>query len=116
MGIDPDICRVRSTKDICSTFSGSGAPGPRVGAVVDSNMAAWHLVTFNNDGTKILCPRRVGAVAPRPRCLRDGQARMGCRRDSIALIANNQMTFQSYYKMSALQNDPSRTASPTTDR
>jgi hypothetical protein len=72
----------------------------RIGAVVDTNMAAWHSVTFNNDGTKILFSDEWGGGA-QPRCRVTDKHEWGA--DAIYTLANGQMTFQSYYKMSAPQ-------------
>ncbi len=72
----------------------------RVAAVVDTNMAAWHSVTFNNAGTKVIFSDEWGGGA-QPRCRATDKHEWGA--DAIYTIENNQMTFQSYYKMSAPQ-------------
>lgn len=72
----------------------------RIGQVSDSNMAAWHSVTFNNDGTKILFSDEWGGGA-QPRCRATDKHEWGA--DAIYTLANGTMTFQSYYKMSAPQ-------------
>ena len=72
----------------------------RLGAVVDTNMAAWHSVTFNNDGTKVIFSDEWGGGA-QPRCRVTDKHEWGA--DAIYTISGNQMTFQSYYKMSAPQ-------------
>jgi len=72
----------------------------RIGAVVDTNMAAWHSVTFNNDGTKIMFSDEWGGGS-QPRCRATDKHEWGA--DAIYTISGNQMTFQSYYKMSAPQ-------------
>ena len=72
----------------------------RMGAVVDTNMAAWHSATFNNDGTKVMFSDEWGGGA-QPRCRATDKHEWGA--DAIYTISGNQMTFQSYYKMSAPQ-------------
>ena len=72
----------------------------RIGAVVDTNMAAWHSVTFNNDGTKVIFSDEWGGGA-QPRCRTTDKHEWGA--DAIYAIADGKMTFQSYYKMSAPQ-------------
>jgi hypothetical protein len=72
----------------------------RIGAVVDTNMAAWHSVTFNNAGTKVIFSDEWGGGA-QPRCRATDKHEWGA--DAIYTINNGQMTFQSYYKMSAPQ-------------
>ncbi len=72
----------------------------RIGAVVDTNMAAWHSVTFNNDGTKVIFSDEWGGGA-QPRCRATDKHEWGA--DAIYTIADGKMTFQSYYKMSAPQ-------------
>ena len=72
----------------------------RISQVTDSNMAAWHSVTFNNDGTKILFSDEWGGGS-QPRCRATDKHEWGA--DAIYTLANGTMTFQSYYKMSAPQ-------------
>ncbi len=72
----------------------------RVGAVIDSNMAAWHSVTFNNAGTKILFSDEWGGGS-QPRCRVTDKHEWGA--DAIYTMQNNTMTFASYFKMSAPQ-------------
>ena len=72
----------------------------RVGAVVDSNMAAWHSVTFNNDGTKILFSDEWGGGA-QPRCRATDKKEWGA--DAIYSLTDNKLAFQSYFKMPAPQ-------------
>ena len=72
----------------------------RIGAVTDSNFAAWHSVTFNNDGTKILFSDEWGGGS-QPRCRTTDKHEWGA--DAIFTLIDNTMTFKSYYKMSAAQ-------------
>ena len=72
----------------------------RISQVTDTNMAAWHSVTFNNDGSKILFSDEWGGGS-QPRCRASDHHEWGA--DAIYTLANGTMTFQSYYKMSAPQ-------------
>ena len=72
----------------------------RIGQVSDSNMAAWHSVTFNNDGSKILFSDEWGGGS-QPRCRATDKHEWGA--DAIYSLVNGKMTFESYYKMSAPQ-------------
>ncbi len=72
----------------------------RIGAVVDSNMAAWHSVTFNNAGTKIIFSDEWGGGS-QPRCRATDKREWGA--DAIYTIENRQMIFHSYFKMPAPQ-------------
>ena len=72
----------------------------RIGAVVDSNMAAWHSVTFNNDGSKILFSDEWGGGA-QPRCRKSDKMEWGA--DAIYTLKNGSMSFVSYFKMPAPQ-------------
>lgn len=63
-------------------------------------MAAWHSVTFNNDGSTIIYSDEWGGGA-QPRCRATDKHEWGA--DAIYRLNNGQMTFQSYYKMSAPQ-------------
>ncbi|MGH7429702.1 MAG: LVIVD repeat-containing protein, partial [Candidatus Methylomirabilaceae bacterium] len=72
----------------------------RIGAVADSNFAFWHSATFSNDGTKILFTDEWGGGA-QPRCRVTDKHEWGA--NAIFTLADNTMTFQSYYKMSAPQ-------------
>jgi hypothetical protein len=72
----------------------------RISQVSDSNMAAWHSVTFNNDGSKIMFSDEWGGGS-QPRCRATDKHEWGA--DAIYTLANGKMTFQSYYKMSAPQ-------------
>jgi hypothetical protein len=73
----------------------------RIGAVADSNFSFWHSATFNNDGTKILFSDEWGGGS-QPRCRVTDKPEWGA--DAIfTLDANKQLTFKSYYKLSAAQ-------------
>ena len=72
----------------------------RIGAVADSNFSFWHSATFNNDGTKILFTDEWGGGL-QPRCRSTDKHEWGA--DAIFTLANDTMTFQSYYKMPAPQ-------------
>ncbi len=84
----------------------------RIAAVADSNFSFWHSATFNNDGTKMLFTDEWGGGL-QPRCRSTDKHEWGA--DAIFTLANDTMTFQSYYKMPAPQTR-TRTASRTTDR
>jgi hypothetical protein len=73
----------------------------RIGAVSDPNFAAWHSVTFNNDGTKILFSDEWGGGS-QPRCRATDKMEWGG--DAIYTIEpGGKMVFQSYFKMPAAQ-------------
>src|SRR5881296_264454 len=72
----------------------------RIGAVADSNFSYWHSATFNNDGTKLLFSDEWGGGGA-PKCRATDKHEWGA--DAIFTLADNRMTFQSYYKMSAPQ-------------
>ncbi len=73
----------------------------RINAVADSNFSAWHSVTFNNDGTKILFSDEWGGGS-QPRCRATDNPKWGA--DAIySLAPDGKMTFQNYYKMLAPQ-------------
>jgi hypothetical protein len=72
----------------------------RLSAVADSNFSFWHSATFNNDGTKIIFTDEWGGGSA-PRCRSTDKMEWGA--DAIFTLANNQMTFKSYYKMPAAQ-------------
>ncbi len=72
----------------------------RVGAVADSNFSFWHSATFNNEGTKVLFTDEWGGGSA-PRCRDTDKMEWGA--NAIFTLANNQMTFKSYYKMPAAQ-------------
>jgi hypothetical protein len=72
----------------------------RIGAVADSNFSFWHSATFNNDGTKLLFSDEWGGGG-QPKCRATDKPEWGA--DAIFTLANNKLTFQSYYKMLAPQ-------------
>jgi len=72
----------------------------RIGSVADTNMAAWHSVTFNNDGTKIIFSDEWGGGS-QPRCRKTDNPKWGA--DAIYSLSGSTMTLQSYYKLSAPQ-------------
>ena len=72
----------------------------RIGAVADSNFSFWHSATFSNDGSKILFSDEWGGGS-QPRCRVTDKHEWGA--DAIFTISGDQMTFKSYYKMSAPQ-------------
>jgi hypothetical protein len=74
----------------------------RVNAVSDSNFAAWHSVTFNNDGSKVLFSDEWGGGSA-PRCRATDKMEWGA--DAIFTLSNNTMTFKKYWKMPAAQTN-----------
>ena len=72
----------------------------RIAAVADSNFSYWHSATFNNDGTAILFSDEWGGGG-QPKCRATDRREWGA--DAIFRIVNNQLQFQSYYKLPAAQ-------------
>jgi hypothetical protein len=72
----------------------------RIGAVSDENFSYWHSATFNNDGTKLLFSDEWGGGGA-PKCRATDPMEWGA--DAIFTLENEQMEFQSYYKLSAPQ-------------
>jgi hypothetical protein len=73
----------------------------RIGAVSDPNFAAWHSVTFNNDGTKVLFSDEWGGGS-QPRCRATDKKEWGG--DALYTIEpGGKMVFQSYFKLPAAQ-------------
>jgi hypothetical protein len=72
----------------------------RIGAVADSNFSYWHSATFNNDGTKILFSDEWGGGGG-AKCRATDKPEWGA--DAIFTLANNTMTFKSYYKLPVAQ-------------
>jgi hypothetical protein len=68
----------------------------RVGLAADTNFVAWHSATFNNDGSKILFTDEWGGGTS-PRCRSTDKMEWGA--DAIFTLANNAVTFGSYYKL-----------------
>src|SRR5207245_3376990 len=89
------VRRVRPLLDIRDV-----ANPKRMDAVSDSNFSYWHSATFNNDGTKLLFSDEWGGGG-QPKCRATDKREWGA--DAIFTLADNRMTFQSYYKMSAPQ-------------
>jgi len=74
----------------------------RLAAVSDSNFSYWHSATFNNDGTKILFTDEWGGGGG-PKCRSFDKPEWGA--NALFTLDNGQMTFQSYYKLSAAQTE-----------
>ncbi|PYP68752.1 MAG: hypothetical protein DMD26_01075 [Gemmatimonadetes bacterium] len=72
----------------------------RIGAVADSNFSFWHSATFSNDGSKVLFSDEWGGGS-QPRCRATDKHEWGA--DAIFTISGNEMSFKSYYKLSAPQ-------------
>ena len=72
----------------------------RIAAVADSNFSYWHSATFNNDGSAILFSDEWGGGG-QPKCRSTDRHEWGA--DALFRIVNNQMQFQSYYKLPAPQ-------------
>lgn len=72
----------------------------RVDAVADSNFAYWHSATFNNDGSKVLFTDEWGGGG-QPKCRENDPYEWGA--NAIFTVENNQMNFESYYKLPAPQ-------------
>jgi hypothetical protein len=72
----------------------------RIAAVSDSNFSYWHSATFNNDGTKMLFTDEWGGGGG-PKCRASDPKNWGA--DAIFTLNNGQLTFKSYYKLSAPQ-------------
>jgi hypothetical protein len=72
----------------------------RIGAVADSNFSFWHSATFSNDGSKVLFSDEWGGGTA-PRCRVTDKPEWGA--NAIFTLRDNQLTFQSYYKMPAAQ-------------
>jgi hypothetical protein len=74
----------------------------RINAVTDTNFAAWHSVTFNNDGTKILFSDEWGGGV-QPRCRPGDNLRWGADAIYTLTSSSGEMAFKSYYKLPAAQ-------------
>ncbi|HKT61249.1 MAG TPA: hypothetical protein VJQ46_14445, partial [Gemmatimonadales bacterium] len=72
----------------------------RLYAVSDSNFSYWHSATFNNDGTKLLFSDEWGGGG-QPKCRASDPKEWGA--DAIFTLADQKLTFGSYYKMPAPQ-------------
>jgi hypothetical protein len=75
----------------------------RLVAAADTNMSAWHSVTFNNDGTKVLFSDEWGG-GTNPRC-RVGDPMMWGADAIFEIDAQNRMTQRAYFKMPAVQTE-----------
>ncbi len=83
-------------------ISDPGSP-KRVDAVADSNFAYWHSATFNNEGDKVLFTDEWGGGG-QPKCREDDPMEWGANA-IFTIDENNEMNFQSYYKMPAAQTE-----------
>jgi hypothetical protein len=72
----------------------------RLDAVSDSNFSYWHSATFNNDGTKLLFSDEWGGGG-QPKCRATDPRHWGA--DAIFTVVGGKLTFQSYYKLPAVQ-------------
>jgi hypothetical protein len=72
----------------------------RLDFVSDTGFAYWHSATFNNDGTKILFSDEWGGGG-QAKCRATDKKEWGA--DAIFTLSNNQLQFQSYYKLPAPQ-------------
>lgn len=75
----------------------------RVDAVADSNFAYWHSATFNNEGDKVLFTDEWGGGG-QPKCREKDPMEWGANA-IFTIDENNEMHFQSYYKMPAAQTE-----------
>jgi hypothetical protein len=73
-----------------------------VDAVNDPNYAYWHSASFSNDGTKVVFTDEWGG-GMRPRCRPNDPLQWGA--DAIFDLKDYKLTFKSYYKMPAAQED-----------
>ena len=74
----------------------------RVDAVNDPNYSYWHSASFSNDGTKVVFTDEWGGGLG-PRCRANDPNKWGA--DAIFGLADDKLTFMSYYKMPAAQSD-----------
>ncbi|WP_340103092.1 LVIVD repeat-containing protein [Rhodohalobacter sp. 8-1] len=73
----------------------------RIDAVADSNFAYWHSATFNNDGSTVLFTDEWGGGG-QPKCRAEDPMEWGANA-IYSINSNNEMRFESYYKMPAPQ-------------
>lgn len=73
----------------------------RIDAVADSNFAYWHSATFNNEGDKVLFTDEWGGGG-QPKCREADPMEWGANA-LFTINENNEMEFQSYFKMPAAQ-------------
>ncbi len=77
--------------------------GPkRLDAVADSNFAAWHSATFNNDGTTVLFTDEWGG-GTQPKCRPGDPPEWGA--NAIFAIEDGELAFRSYFKLPAPQSE-----------
>ena len=74
----------------------------RVDAVNDPNYAYWHSAAFSNDGKKVVFTDEWGGGLS-ARCRENDPNKWGA--DAIFRLANNKLSFASYYKLPAAQGD-----------
>ena len=74
----------------------------RVDAVNDPNYSYWHSASFSNDGSKVVFTDEWGGGLG-ARCRPTDPNKWGA--DAIFDLANDKLSFQSYYKMPAAQSD-----------
>jgi hypothetical protein len=74
----------------------------RLTAVSDSNFSYWHSATFNNEGTKLLFTDEWGGGG-QPKCRVGDPREWGA--DAIFTRTGNELHFQSYYKLPAVQTE-----------
>jgi hypothetical protein len=74
----------------------------RVDAVNDPNYAYWHSASFSNDGKKVVFTDEWGGGLG-ARCRANDPNKWGA--DAIFRLADNKLSFASYYKMPAAQGD-----------
>jgi hypothetical protein len=74
----------------------------RVDAVNDPNYSYWHSASFSNDGTKVVFTDEWGGGLG-ARCRPNDPNKWGA--DAIFKLADDKLTFDSYYKLPAAQGD-----------
>jgi hypothetical protein len=74
----------------------------RVDAVNDPNYSYWHSASFSNDGKKVVFTDEWGGGLG-ARCRANDPNKWGA--DAIFRLANNKLSFASYYKLPAAQGD-----------
>lgn len=75
----------------------------RVDAVSDKNFSYWHSATFSNDGKKVLFTDEWGGGG-QPKCRETDPSEWGANA-LFTINENNEMIFDSYYKISAAQTE-----------
>jgi hypothetical protein len=74
----------------------------RVDAVNDPNYAYWHSASFSNDGKKVVFTDEWGGGLG-ARCRENDPNKWGA--NAVFRLANNKLSFASYYKLPAAQGD-----------